>query len=57
MDKVKPVGAGFSYGKFPAVDNTFDAARDAYTFIQAFMPAFPEYASNPWTINSLSYGG
>nr|XP_031858852.1 uncharacterized protein CI109_005671 [Kwoniella shandongensis]KAA5525924.1 hypothetical protein CI109_005671 [Kwoniella shandongensis] len=52
-----PRGAGFSYAEFPAVDTVFDSARDTYEFIQTFVKTFPEYASNPWAVNSLSYGG
>ncbi|KAK8864746.1 hypothetical protein IAR55_002002 [Kwoniella newhampshirensis] len=54
---IQPRGAGFSYAEFPAVDSVFDSARDTYQFIQSFIKLFPEYASNPWAVNSLSYGG
>ncbi|WWC71786.1 uncharacterized protein I206_105745 [Kwoniella pini CBS 10737] len=52
-----PIGAGFSYAPFPTVDNIFDSARLVYDFLQTFITVFPEYAKNPWAVNSLSYGG
>ncbi|ORX36239.1 Alpha/Beta hydrolase protein [Kockovaella imperatae] len=52
-----PRGAGFSFAKFPAVDNIYDGARDAWIFLQSFFKVFPEYQANALAVNSASYGG
>ncbi|KZV74989.1 alpha/beta-hydrolase [Peniophora sp. CONT] len=50
-----PVGVGYSYG--PIVNNSRDAAYEAYDFLQKFFVLFPHLAKNQFVISSGSYGG
>ncbi|VDB83134.1 unnamed protein product [Peniophora sp. CBMAI 1063] len=50
-----PVGVGYSYG--PIVNNSREAAYEAYDFLQKFFVLFPHLAKNQFVISSGSYGG
>ncbi|KAF8320087.1 alpha/beta-hydrolase [Clavulina sp. PMI_390] len=50
-----PIGAGFSYGR--QVDNSEDAAKDVYDFLQKFLTLFPYLAGNRLVLSGGSYGG
>ncbi|KAJ7354087.1 alpha/beta-hydrolase [Mycena albidolilacea] len=50
-----PVGVGFSYGTL--VNNSRDAAIDAYDFLQKFFRLYPHLSRNKFIISGGSYGG
>ncbi|VDC06649.1 unnamed protein product [Peniophora sp. CBMAI 1063] len=50
-----PVGTGFSYGL--SVNNSVDAAHDAYDFLQKFLVSVPHLIKNKFVITTGSYGG
>ncbi|KAJ7094353.1 alpha/beta-hydrolase [Mycena epipterygia] len=50
-----PVGVGFSYGT--KVNNSRNAAIDAYDFLQKFFRLFPHLSQNPLILSGGSYGG
>ncbi|KAJ6551779.1 Alpha/Beta hydrolase protein [Mycena capillaripes] len=50
-----PVGVGFSYGSL--VNNSRDAAIDAYEFLQKFLHLFPHLSRNKFIFSGGSYGG
>ncbi|KZV74022.1 alpha/beta-hydrolase [Peniophora sp. CONT] len=50
-----PIGVGLSYGTM--VNNSVDAAHDAYDFLQKFYRVYPQLAKNKFVIASGSYGG
>jgi cathepsin A (carboxypeptidase C) len=53
----QPVGTGFSYSKDETVNNTPDAAKDIYAFLQLFLGRFRKYADAPFHVAAESYGG
>ncbi|KAE9391704.1 alpha/beta-hydrolase [Gymnopus androsaceus JB14] len=50
-----PIDTGYSYGI--RVNNSLDAAEDAYDFFQKFYQTFPHLAKNPMILTTGSYGG
>ncbi|KAJ7249120.1 Alpha/Beta hydrolase protein [Mycena haematopus] len=50
-----PVGVGFSYGT--RVNNSRDAAIDAYDFLQKFFRLYPHLSGNKFILSGGSYGG
>ncbi|GJE95377.1 carboxypeptidase [Phanerochaete sordida] len=50
-----PVGVGYSYGQM--VNNSRDAAYDAYDFLLKFFHLYPHLAKNQFVIAGGSYGG
>ncbi|KAJ6493020.1 alpha/beta-hydrolase [Mycena sanguinolenta] len=50
-----PVGVGFSYGTL--VNNSRDAAIDAYDFLQKFFRLYPHLRRNKFILSGGSYGG
>ncbi|CAO3645027.1 unnamed protein product [Cunninghamella echinulata] len=51
-----PGGVGFSKGE-DQLNSTFQGAKPAYEFIQAFYKEFPKYSQQPFHIYGESYGG
>lgn len=49
------VGVGFSYGTH--INNSQDAARDVYDFLQKFFRLNPELVKNKLVLSGGSYGG
>jgi cathepsin A (carboxypeptidase C) len=53
----QPVNVGFSYSNDQTVNNTLDAGKDMYAFLQLFLVRFPKYADAPFHVAGESYGG
>jgi len=55
----QPVNVGYSYSqdKSDAINNSADAARDVYAFLQLFYARFPAYLKVKFNVAAESYGG
>ncbi|KAL5637479.1 hypothetical protein ACGC1H_004037 [Rhizoctonia solani] len=54
----QPAGTGYSYSTSPhTIDDSQEAAKDFYAFLQLFLARFPQYADRPFHILSESHGG
>ncbi|KIJ53143.1 hypothetical protein M422DRAFT_242257 [Sphaerobolus stellatus SS14] len=50
-----PIGVGYSHGA--VVNNSHDAAVDAYDFLQKFFVLYPHLRKNKFVVSGGSYGG
>ncbi|CEL60512.1 carboxypeptidase Y precursor [Rhizoctonia solani AG-1 IB] len=54
----QPAGTGYSYSTSPhIIDNSQEAAKDFYAFVQLFLKRFPQYMDRPFHVLSESHGG
>ncbi|CAE6453758.1 unnamed protein product [Rhizoctonia solani] len=54
----QPAGTGYSYSTSPhTIDNSQEAAKDFYAFMQLFLQQFPQYVDRPFHVLSESHGG
>ncbi|KAJ1300747.1 hypothetical protein OPQ81_002390 [Rhizoctonia solani] len=54
----QPAGTGYSYSTSPhIIDNSQEAAKDFYAFMQLFLERFPQYTDRPFHVLSESHGG
>ena len=53
----QPINVGYSWSDSDSVNNTPDAAKDVYAFLQLWYKKFPEYNKLPFHIAAESYGG